>query len=280
MSNKLLREIFKVEPKFHCFYDKVATARERYGDIRTFFTRFPNPVGIEIEVEGFNTGHMIAFEKLDPLFWTLVNDGSLKNKGKEFVSIPIGGQCIDYAIHEFEQVAKAQPFSWSVRTSVHVHVNVSEFSVEQLTHFTALYAIFENLFFALADPERKGNPYCYPLTSITPASAHEIQSDSKYCAFNSAPIRSQLTVEFRHLQGTDDCRLIRRWVQLIQKLHRYVEENTKDNWRDLLTSYFGRYSDLAKLVFGKSIILFENKGIHSLCEQTSDWAAVYMAGQA
>lgn len=279
MSSEQLAKAFRgSRANFGSFFDYTAKAIDKYGPIQTYLAAFSNPIGMEIELEGYDVHHDQAWAQLDPLFWRQVEDGSLRNHGRELVSIPVAGKCIDYAIHEYEQWVKKNPVSWSVRTSIHVHCNVNTFTFDQLYYLTTLYAIYENLFFSLAHPNRKGNPFCFPLTSTSPDVAHHITANNKYCAYNTGPIERQLTVEFRHMHGTDDCRLIRRWAQLICKLYRHAERTYNPKWRQDLLKVFenASYFELAKRMFGASIILFEGMDFVTQCSEPAEWATCFM----
>lgn len=186
-------------------------------EIKTYFTNYKNPIGIEIEAENIHKTYVSNF-------WHQKPDGSLKIKGSEFVSYPLSGNQIDYAIEEVAGfLAKEAPL-WSHRTSIHVHVNVSALTVNQLRALVGLYGVYENLFFLHCNRLRKGNGFCYPATSVATDVYAQINKDNKYCALNLAPIKTQCTIEFRHLEGNGDWKKLRRWIQLIVKLHKYCSE--------------------------------------------------------
>jgi Putative amidoligase enzyme len=199
-------------------------ARDRYGDIQTFFglAVYQNPVGIELEVENFNTLQFM------PYYWSATDDNSLKKHGMELISMPLRGKNIDYALHELNELTKLNKWTFGHRTSLHVHCNVSTYTMRQLRTLTALYACMEELFFSFTTGVRTANTFCYRLVG-TPAELEFYKSDkegdtcTKYCAFNIQPVRRQMTVEFRHLEGTQDIKRIRRWIQLCGKLVGYVE---------------------------------------------------------
>lgn len=201
----------------------VCAARQKYGEVDYFFGLpvYQNPVGIEVELENW-TGCGIP-----PLYWNTTEDGSLKDSGAELVSIPLRGRNIDYALHEFGLIAKGQKWKFGHRTSVHVHCNVSTYTKHQLRALMAIYACMEEMYFAFVEGARRGNGFCYRLVG-TPAEiviyTHDKEGSecTKYCAFNIQPIRRQLTVEFRHLEGTQDLKRLRRWIQLCSKLVGYV----------------------------------------------------------
>lgn len=257
-----LKDVYGLEPALEGQITKLARAKVTYGEIKTYFGKYKNPIGIELEIENvprefFNWKP--PSNSTPPFYWKTVEDGSLKKAGLEFVSVPVAGHNIDYAIHEvaraFENTAN---LDYSVRTSCHVHLNVSDEDNSFVKRLTSVYALFEPLFFSLTDA-RIGNPFCYPLTDIPPTNVR-VLDDMKYCAFNIAPIRHYGTVEFRHLQGTRDWRLLRRWCQIICKLFVYCKSKTNEQIKDELAALDSKnYDRLLTEVFGMSSVLFKEK---------------------
>ena len=197
----------------------VCSAKKKFGEIDTFFGLpvYQNPVGIEVEIEGWQG------VKDSPYYWSVTDDGSLKDHGAELISLPLRGRNIDYALHELAHFHGCHKWKFSHRTSVHVHCNVSTYTKYQLRALIAVYACMEELYFSFVEDKRRGNSFCYRLVG-TPAEIVVYSNDkegsecTKYCAFNIQPIRRQLTVEFRHLEGTQDRLKLRRWIQLCSKL--------------------------------------------------------------
>jgi hypothetical protein len=196
-------------------------AKEFYGELDTFFNMpaYDNPIGIEIELEDY------APPERKPLYWYREQDGSLKREGMEWISYPLVRTNIDYALHEAEIFSKGCSFGH--RTSVHVHCNVGHYTSNQLAALVAFYSMLEGCFYELVDPARSGNTFCYPILGTKPALQWfrgmdlEVQNTTKYCALNIAPVKTQLSVEFRHMHGTGDAKTLRRWVQLCAKLVYY-----------------------------------------------------------
>lgn len=272
MSNKSLVSHFESNTPFSHVIEQVAAGEAIFNEVKTFFTKYRNPIGIEVEVEGI--GDTYAFRKGVPIFWKVDQDGSLRNNGREFISHPLSGKMIDYAISELAEAFAQTKVTWSVRTSIHVHVNMDSYTFNQLKAFCMIYGLFEDCFFSMASPDRKGNPYCYPATTVDPQSFCTIADHTKYCALNLAPLRRQTTVEFRHLHGTDDWRHVRRWIQLIVKLH-YFCENLKSNTAvEDVAKIIGdkQYLKLFKDVFGASTSLFHESEINASAHKNACWA--------
>ena len=170
----------------------------------------------------------------------LMHDGSLRNNGMEFITKPVN---YERALQLFDTlhtglVTGPEPFS--PRTSIHVHVNMANMTLDQLKHFLLTYVLLEPVFFEVAGETRKHNIHCVPLTyTILPtiyckSIVEIVKSWSKYSAFNLLPIKTQGTVEFRHLYGTNDAYIYRKWLTLIKELWDFVNENETNILQEML----------------------------------------------
>ena len=172
----------------------------------------------------------------------LMHDGSLRNNGVEFITKPLS---FKESLNTFDILHKGltlgpQPFS--SRTSIHVHVNMTNMTLAQLKHFLLTYALLEPVFFEVAGETRKHNIHCVPLNfTILPSIYSKpiqdiVKAWSKYSAFNLMPVRTQGTVEFRHLYGTDDAMVYQKWLTLIKELWDFVYNNETTTLETLLRS--------------------------------------------
>lgn len=248
-------------------------AKKKFGEIPTFFGAYKNPIGIEIEVENRGNIH-------DYLYWNADDDGSLKHRGVEFISKPISGHNIDYALHERKLIFKEHhDWLWSHRCSIHVHSYVGNMSMHRLYLLVALYAIYEPVFFSLVDPLRKANPYCYPIQEVNPDHYGVGDTSGKYCALNvGTGIRQYNTIEFRHMHGTDDEKTIRRWIQLIVKLVKY--SGTKNLENEILNlNTVSNYDQLTYKIFGGNANLFRNYDLKKFLENGVLWSKIYLLGK-
>lgn len=166
-------------------------------------------------------------------------DGSLRNNGVEYISLPMTR---DHLIPQFKKLHaniryRDKKEAFTPRTSTHVHVNCRTLDLDQLKQLMLFYALFEEVFFAMVDPIRRNNIHCVPLTETYLPNKYRadmrnvIKGWHKYTAFNLLPIITQGTVEFRHLQGTDDPVLLDEWLTSIQNLWELCQASaiTKDN---------------------------------------------------
>ncbi len=196
--------------------------------------------------------------------------------GAEFVSVPLGGKNIDYAIHEISKLMYGYNYVYTHRCSTHVHLNVSYLTEEQFKLLLLVSALFEPLLHQLCHPIRKHNPFCYPITLLDIQDVLSCSKELKYCGINPAPARTQLSLEYRQLHGTDDWKLLRRWVQLICKMYYYVRNTSPKVVReDLIKAAETGAGSLVKKVFGASSILFYDSDL--ACKESSEWVLVALS---
>jgi len=180
-------------------------------------------VGVEIELE------KVVFRTDIAGTWKAIEDNSLKDAGKEFVTIPLQFQYLEVELMRLKEGLKS--FNSSKRCSVHVHINVRDFTLEELKSFIILYMIFEKSLYNYSG-NRWNNNFCVPLSFNTDIvrdflSTLEVGAIKekwyKYFGFNLSPIfggeSSKIgTIEFRHMVGTLDIPYILNWINLIVSL--------------------------------------------------------------
>src|SRR5690606_20552787 len=133
--------------------------------------------------------------------WRVIPDNSLRN-GIELVSYPLKGKSLYYALADLHRFFhKNQKANFSHRCSMHVHMNVSDVTYEQLLVMTAFYLTVEGIFFDTFFRTRKGNNYCYPLvaTQLEQSDLEKGQLSRdvwKYAAVNMYHLRDYGTMEF------------------------------------------------------------------------------------
>lgn len=233
-------------------------------------------VGIEVEVEKVGNAE---FPSLRPV-WNIVADGSLRNKGLEFVSYPIRGEHVHLSLIHLKRILEkyAPNFEFTERTSIHVHVNARMMTIEQLFVFLLVYLTVERSLFRFVENAgfvRDKNIFCAPIqdsqTYLNLAHTFELWTLGKYEQFynnltthwkkytgmNMLPIRKKGTIEFRHMGGTLDIKLLMDWINLIlsikkyaiktpaEKVFNYIKElNTNSNYNAFALEVFGKYADL------------------------------------
>lgn len=212
-------------------------------------------VGIELEYEhvtGIQLGNPHGSDP-KPLLtsrWHAVQDGSLRNQGGEFVSIPIPVSQVSSALSELFTAPGASKWQTSIRTGLHVHVDVRDFNLDELRCLLTAYCLSEPALFNYVGIEREENVFCVPwyrapadmetvLTWLDHKGGPNNASDyfnhlSKYDALNLMPIIKFGTVEFRHAQCTKDKAYIAEWAHICTNV---VELALKYTQEQLLQAY-------------------------------------------
>jgi len=220
-------------------------------------------VGIEVEVEN------IRYHPVLNYYWDGKEDGSLRNNGAEYTSIPLRGYQVPFALRYLrEQLYFENKPDFSTRTSIHVHMNVRDMCEDQIKVFILLYSLFERHFFNVAGTKRETSVFCVPLYrskqlhSIMDKDLMSIVSRwHKYNAINCGTILGTGdvprfgTIEFRHLYGTLDIGTVTDWINQIMllreashqiKLEELVqtikELNTTSEYAALYRSIFKQYA--------------------------------------
>ena len=223
-------------------------------------------MGVEIEVEGMPS------RVQPPSLWTEVDDNSLRNYGREYIfSAPTYGTGVTDALMDMSLFLEENKPSISYRCSVHVHINVSDMSVEQFLTMLTLYLIFERTFTKYHGQGREDNIFCVPYykspSTITPMMwvFHDskegclvpnqvrdtLSSFQKYSALNLGAVLTHGSLEFRHMPGTADMGKVFDWIKIIQHLKRTALEGTID-YMELISSASGSTSTLLERVFQES----------------------------
>ncbi len=221
-------------------------------------------VGVEVELEGLMSIALLR-GMVDPR-WGVVEDGSLRNMGAEFVfKEPMFGKDVSETLRSLESMFAMSGVTprTGERTSVHVHLDVRDLSYTQLLNLILVYLLCEPYFFAVGGEERRNSPYSFPLAetddylnrigmAMSDPSSHtfsnNITDSAKYSAFNIAPVATQGSVEFRHHKGTYNAEALVRWVNMVLCVKRYVNAQpdlpmTPEDIDDILNSGFDSFID-------------------------------------
>lgn len=224
-------------------------------------------LGIEIEIEKCPNPKNFLIPG-----WRTDQDGSLKDRGAEYISVPMKPKEIFKAVpalfFTMKMLAKKDEepqFTW--RCGIHVHMNIRDFTVEQLFKLLLLYAIFEKPLFRFATMERERSVFCVPLQEtyysmllrnlFTKEDLREVsQGWEKYCAVNLIRMRDYGTIEFRHMSGTKDSEKILTWMNLLLALGQAAKNLSVD---EIIQEIFqlnttSQYDVFVKKVFPKELI--------------------------
>lgn len=193
-------------------------------------------IGIEIEVENVQAHACTAYT-----VWSVHNDGSLRNSGYEYVTAPINGKRIPFALNQFFR-CMSPDIQFSPRTSIHIHLNVLDLTPVQIAGLLTTYMVVEPLLYRFVGGNRDKNNFCVPLneaawndlikrfTSET-FSVPEMPNH-RYLGVNIDAVRKFGTLEFRHLGGTSDVNKIMKWIGLIMSLKTFAIAHPFEAIRD------------------------------------------------
>jgi hypothetical protein len=213
-------------------------------------------VGIEIELEG------IRYPVNPEYYWKSKTDGSLRNHGVEYASIPLMAYQVEYAMKYFQDFIQLKNHPvFSPRTSVHIHMNVRNMTWSEIEVFVLLYSIFERHFFMQTTKERERGIFCVPiyktdlLDKLMPIE-NVSHYWNKYAAINLCTITGNGdmpafgTIEFRHMHGTMDEKVIVDWVNNIHTLKKAAMKYTLEDVYEMLetmnstSAYLGLYTKI------------------------------------
>lgn len=205
-------------------------------------------------------------------------DGSLRNSGSEFVSLPLGSLALSYYVEDFYKRNRVNASHISERCSVHVHLNCQDLSIEQVASLCKVYQVFERMLFNFVGDDRDKSIFCVPwhqtnITSreifTTPLRIGNFKSWYKYTALNLLPLFSYGTIEFRHMAGQPSYEPIVQWINLIVAMRKFVVENTADQIENLLIGLntTSQYDMLVDRVFGEYAQVVKCEGYKTCLEE-------------
>ena len=235
----------------------------KYEELRSIWTpwgdKYNNLLGIEVECE--------KAPVIEIMGWRTMEDGSLRDNGKEYISWILHEEVISTALAGlYTMLALAKPvpkFSW--RTSIHVHLNVRNFTIEEFLKLLLLYLAFEKVLFRFVGGEREKSNFCVPLRQSSLMETFRNfcnrrtgvggmhQQWEKYSALNLSRLSDYGTVEFRHMPGTWEVSKLHLWIGMILSLSNAARSLTFDNLAEefLKLNTTSEFDIFSKKVFGK-----------------------------
>jgi len=226
-------------------------------------------IGIELEVENV----LMIDPNIPLIFWQITEDGSLRNRGREFKTYPTPLGYIEPALRLLlDGINKDVDFS--KRTSIHVHMDMRHMTLSQLMGALFTYAVVENVLFKFAENERRQSIFCVPITeTLIFTNLHKKPEHlfidisnywQKYTALNLLPIKTFGTFEFRQLPGTMNLKKILIWIDLLSRIRifayrndfttimaKITELNTSSAYKEFIADVFGElavYLDQSNLL--------------------------------
>lgn len=255
-------------------------------------------VGIELEIEGWTDILKRSFGG-----FSFVDDGSLRSNaqgvGIEAITLPVAIKHVPSLLNAFFKHFGMDERNYSERCSTHVHFNVQPLTFEQLTTICLVYQTVERLLFGFVGNDREQSIFCVPwsqsnMSCSTVEKLYKAGTDSsvfrswqKYSALNLIPVPYKGTIEFRHLHGTCDVKLITTWIAILAKIFEYAQQvdfekakhhivsmNTVSNYYAWMEMVFGSYAgDLRTPNFEEqlSVGVIDSKLMLMKGPEVTDW---------
>lgn len=242
----------------------------------TYNTPCSTFLGIEVEVENVFKTSRIERVSENSYLWNNTEDGSLRNNGREFVSIPIKSENYRMALTKLYTTFKKDKhcigYEFTDRTSVHVHVNALDMTPEQIKVFILAYLYMEPILYNYVGDGRRTNIFCVPIKesgffSALPSILQHLADKGdisyfigrwrKYTGFNLLPLSSRGTIEFRHMKGTDNLEYLFGWIDAILYLKRYAMAVKLSDFQDNICSVntTSEFVALAESIIPSKILL-------------------------
>ncbi|HEY9816796.1 MAG TPA: amidoligase family protein, partial [Candidatus Obscuribacterales bacterium] len=199
-------------------------------------------LGIEVELENVRDPER-GFEQIEgKQFWAMVHDGSLRNNGVEYLTNPpFKYDELPEVLQQLETIVNAVPDSRATcRTGLHVHVNVSDMTVEQVRNMILLSVLYEPGLIWHCGEDRASNIYSLASSQGDFILGHINQmmhGDSnrfghhvigcrelKYSSLNIGAIAGKGTLEYRMHRGTKSSQDIGKWVDILVGIRRIACE--------------------------------------------------------
>jgi hypothetical protein len=238
-------------------------------------------IGIEVEVE-----NIVELGETNNA-WNNTTDGSLRNNGAEFVSLPIAACDAPAILNSLMVDTLRASACFSPRTSVHVHMNFANDQLETALDVLLMYCVFERLFYKFVGRQRIKSIYCVPVTETEflkniGISGFNPARWEKYTGLNARPLAQYGTLEFRHMHGTSDVRKLSIWIDLITRLKTFcLKQGTKNiraliaamnddfNFKGLLDDIFGHMSMFMKYESIEDVRFTYTTTKLALCKKTA-----------
>ena len=283
MSSKLIKDLIK-SPKLN-HIELYKNYRKECKDLYKNPITIIDPdilVGIEIEFQNYQ-----GLDK--PIYlWNISEDGSLRNNGVEFISIPLKNEYIGEALYEFI-ACTSKEIQFSERTSIHIHINALDLTSEDIYKIFLTYLVVEPVLYNWIGHNREHNIFCVPWYTTQDiffisnrikkldlifGSGHSIQSSEKrYTGLNLDSLSKFGTLEFRQMYGTRDINKIVDWINILLVLRRSKDINLVDLTNKIIhLNTYSNYLDFLEFIFGPIYNLLYSFNVDKLLEQGSKMA--------
>lgn len=216
-----------------------------------------NYYGIEVELENVPEINSTTLNKLNKAYWCLKEDSSLIN-GIEFVSSILSYDEVTSSLAVLEDTLSSinTPKEQGIRTSVHVHVDCTLLTPEDIARFVCGFYIMEKFAFSMTKSARKVSNFCVPLRKSPKDVLYLLEHlDSiinvkyvanKYRALNMASLFQYGTLECRIMDGTYSSRRILEMVNFLHWLKQVCQQQADELphvWVDWFVEQAKKYTE-------------------------------------
>jgi len=193
--------------------------------------------GVEIEVESSRVNFCGI---LTPSGWSTTEDHSLRNAyNLEYVFLrPYSYKTSVEKIEQLQEVFDVEGDATqtpSIRTGVHVHLNVTDYTASQLARIVLVYMSMERVLTRYCGEDRTGNLFCLrvcdcpSMVSLVKGCMESgdwfssIPQDTyKYSALNLSTLSKHGSLEFRALRTPQRLSGIVEWLDIISAIEEYA----------------------------------------------------------
>lgn len=225
--------------------------------------------GVEIECEGNN------LNPIDTDTWITERDGSLRGDyprcSSEYVMRqPVTALRLDKAIDELIAHQKKATLKFSFRTSVHVHINVQEYTTDQLLAFIYACLILEEPLMNFCGETRKGNRFCLRVKDAEGYdktlnhlfqygwdAIRRLDGDAiRYSAINIHALKKYGSIEFRGMRGNMDRDILIPWCHTLLAIrnasiklgspiavyNEFIKKGNEEFAKDMMGKHFDKFN--------------------------------------
>ena len=239
-------------------------------------------IGIEVEAENYS-GFTLPNKVLSdiPYVWHEKPEPSLRNRGIEFVTGAISGVQVGHALNLLDQMNKNGNLVYTDLAGLHIHLNVRNFTIEQVVNLVMLYIVFEDSLYRVSG-NRKNSIYCLPARTCD-SGLHRLvlnqdlieacRRANKYMGFNYGVIKSYGSIEFRHSVGSSNVYYILKWINTLLRLH---NATTAWDMEQLKTTIFNLNTNSEYVNFARSVFQSEVEWLNvpGLAKEMEDGVSV------
>lgn len=226
-------------------------------------------MGVEYEIEGtFLPSFVQGFYVHDEGSLRVIMDENGKaHKPMEYVSaFPKDLACTKLDLHNLNAALKEEGSDplWSYRSSVHVHINVSDLSIVEWWNMVFLWMLYEESFIHYSGEERQGNLFCLSAREaygtiimledyLKGKDDYIFSTKNRYSACNFSSTSKFGSLEFRSMRGTTDADVLLPWFDSLMSLR--VGALHFESPSQILEMALDNPDDLTKLVFTNDKII-------------------------